>query len=121
MYAIVEIAGKHYKVEKGGEVQVDLLGEDQSKKMTFDSVIVYRTDKDIRIGNPYVGGVTVEAEVVEPEVKGEKLTVFKYKHKTNYRVKTGHRQKYTTIKIKSISEKAKSEEKAAEKKQTAEA
>lgn len=121
MYAIVEIAGKHYKAEKGSEFDVDLLSEDQGKKLSFENVIVYRGDKDIRIGNPYVAGVVVEAEVVEPEVKGEKLTVFRYRHKSNVRVKNGHREHYTTIRIKGITEKAAKAEKPAAAEKPAEA
>jgi large subunit ribosomal protein L21 len=114
MYAIVEIAGKHYKVEKGSEIDVDLLNEEKGKKLNFESVIVYRPDKDVKIGSPYVGGVSVEAEVVDPLWRDDKVTVFKFRHKTNYRRKTGHRQNYTTIKIKAINEKAKAEKPAAE-------
>lgn len=102
MYAIVEIAGKHYKAEKNGELTVDLLHLDAGKKVTFDKVLVLRDDKKITVGKPYVKGVSVEAKIVEPIVKGEKITVFKYKSKVSYRVKNGHRQKYTTIKVTGI-------------------
>lgn len=106
MYAVVEISGKQYKVEKGQEIVVDLQDAGK-KKLSFETVTIYRGDKeDIKIGTPYVKGMTVDAEVVEPLVKGDKLTVFKYKNKTNYRVKTGHRQKYTQLKISGIKEKS---------------
>lgn len=102
MYAIVEIGGKHYHMEKGAELDIDLLQSKAGDKVKFDTVTLYRTDKDALVGTPYVKNVAVSAEVIEPLVKGDKLTVFKFRHKTNYRVKTGHRQKYTRIVVKDI-------------------
>lgn len=102
MYAIIDIGGKHYKVEKGGDLLVDLMEAKEGEKVRFENVIFYRTDKDIFIGTPYVDRVQVEGKVIAPVVPGEKLTVFKYKQKAHYRRKTGHRQKYTRVQITAI-------------------
>lgn len=121
MYVVVEIAGKHYKVEKGDSVVVDLLHLDNGKKISFNTVVIVRDDKDIKIGQPYVKGVSVDAKIEEAVVKGDKLTIFKYKAKVNYRVKTGHRQKYTRIKITDIKTAASSTAKKSETKEPAKA
>lgn len=105
MYAIVNIFGKSYKVAKNDELLIDLQNQaKEGDKLTFNTVTLYRTDKDIMIGKPYLEQVKVEAEVVNPLVKGDKITVFKYKPKVNYRVKQGHRQKYTLVKILEVKE-----------------
>lgn len=103
MYAIVEIAGKQYKVEKGTEILVDLLESKEGQKIKFNTVTLYRTDKDIVVGKPYVEKATIESKVMEPLVKGKKLTVYKYKAKTSQRRKNGHREKYTRLQITGIS------------------
>ncbi|MGL4677413.1 MAG: 50S ribosomal protein L21 [Brevinema sp.] len=98
MYAMVEIGGQSHKAEKGAEFLVNLLKEETGAIIKFDKVTLISDNGTIEIGAPYLSA-TVQAEIVEPEVKGKKLTVFKYKNKTNYHVKNGHRQKYTRIKI----------------------
>lgn len=103
MYAVIEIGGKHYKVEKDSDLMIDYLAASkEGDKVKIDGVILFHSDKDILIGKPYVEKVSVEGKVLVPEVKGEKLTVFKYKQKAHYRRKTGHRQKYTKIQITSL-------------------
>ncbi len=103
MYAIVEIGSKQYKVEKGSEIQIDLMQAKAGGKIKFNTVTLFRTDKDIHIGMPYVEKAVVEGKVIDPLIKGEKLDVFKYKQKASYRRKTGHRQKYTKIEVTGIS------------------
>lgn len=98
MYAMVEIGGQSHKAEKGSEFLVNLLKGEKGTTVEFNKVLLISDEGNIEIGTPYVSA-TVKAEIVEPEVKGKKVTVFKYKNKTNYHVKTGHRQKYTRIKI----------------------
>ncbi|MGL4394482.1 MAG: 50S ribosomal protein L21 [Brevinema sp.] len=98
MYAIVEIGGQSHKAEKGSEFLVNLMTSEKGAKVDFDKVTMINDNGNTEIGAPYLSA-TVEAEIVEPEVKGKKLTVFKYKNKTNYHKKTGHRQKFTLIKI----------------------
>lgn len=116
-YAIIEESGGQRKVTEGEEILVDLLSEsagpgeggakmsvDVGKAITYDKVLlVGNTESDATIGQPYVAGATVSAEVVEPLVKGEKLYIYKFKPKKGYRRKTGHRQKYTKVKITAIS------------------
>jgi large subunit ribosomal protein L21 len=102
MYAILELGGKQYKVEQGSSLLIDLLESKAGQKLSFNSVTLYRTEKEITIGSPYIGNAIVEAKVVEPVVKGEKLTVFKYKAKARYRRKTGHRQQYTKVEVTGI-------------------
>ncbi len=102
MYAIIDIGGKSYKVAKDAEVLIDLREAKEGDKLSFETVTLFRDDKEIKVGQPYVAKMKVEAKVVDPLVKDDKKTVFKYKNKTNYRVKTGHRQKYTLIKITDI-------------------
>lgn len=102
MYAIVEIGGKQYKVEKGNELLIDLIESKEGQKVKFNTVTLFRTDKDILLGKPYLDKVYVEGKVIDPLVKGEKLTIFKYKSKASYRRKTGHKQKYTKIQVTGI-------------------
>lgn len=86
-------------VEKGQELDVELLEE--KKSLSFDPLLAF-DDKTVEVGQPLVKGVSVKAEVVEPSVKGDKIHVLRYKAKKRVNVKTGHRQKYTRIKITSI-------------------
>ncbi|OHD53684.1 MAG: 50S ribosomal protein L21 [Spirochaetes bacterium GWF1_51_8] len=102
MYAILNIGGKSYKISKDSEILVDLREAKEGEKLSFNTVTLFRDEKEIIVGTPYVDKIKVDAKVVDPLVKGEKQTVFKYKSKTNYRVKTGHRQKFTLIKITDI-------------------
>jgi large subunit ribosomal protein L21 len=102
MYAMVEIGGQTHKAEKGSEFLVNLMKEEKGSVVDFNNVIMLTDNGTTEIGAPYLSA-SVKAEIVEPIVKGKKLTVFKYKNKTNYHVRTGHRQKYTLIKIVDIS------------------
>jgi large subunit ribosomal protein L21 len=102
MYAILEIGGKSYRVEKGSEVLVDLMQAQEGENVKFKTVSLYKTDKEILIGQPFVEKAEVDATVVTPLVAGKKLVIFKYKQKTAYRKRNGHRQKYTKLKITNI-------------------
>jgi len=101
MYALVEIKGKQYKVEKGSLIKVDLLGEEAGKKVEFDTVLMLSGEKTPKIGQPYVKGAKVMATVGE-SVKGTKLNVLKFKRRKGYHRNQGHRQKYTLIKVNEI-------------------
>ncbi|MFC1751055.1 50S ribosomal protein L21 [Pseudomonadota bacterium] len=100
MFAVVEIGGKQYKVQQNEQIDVELLGEEAGKTVKFDTVILV-SDKDTKIGQPYVQGATVEAKVVE-EVKGDKLRVFRMTPKKRFQRTQGHRQKYTRLEITNI-------------------
>lgn len=100
MFAIVETGGKQYKVTVGQEVEVEKLENNIGDKIKLDVLLISDGEK-ITAGNPFVSDVVCEAEVVE-HGKGDKIVVYKYKAKKNYRRKQGHRQPYTKLKIMAI-------------------
>jgi ribosomal protein L21 len=102
MYAIIEACGKQYKVSEGDIIFFEKLDSEEGKKITFDNVVLVSDDKSTKVGNPYISGAKVEGTVVS-HGKGEKIIVFKYKAKKNYRRKQGHRQPYTKVEIGKIS------------------
>ena len=97
MYAIIATGGKQYKVSEGDIITIEKLGIEAGEKVTFDQVLAVSGD-DLKIGNPTVDGATVDATVVK-EGRGKKVIVYKYKRKTGYHKKNGHRQSYTQVKI----------------------
>ena len=97
MYAIVEIAGKQYKVEKDVIVNVDRL-KDASENITIEKVLLYSNEGDIRVGQPYLDNVKVKAEVLG-EIKGKKVQGIKFKKRKNYTRTLGHRPLYSQLKI----------------------
>jgi large subunit ribosomal protein L21 len=101
MYALVEFKGKQYKVEKGALLKVDLIDAEPGTAITIDTVLLV-SDKSVTVGAPYVEGAKVSA-IVESHEKDDKIIVFKYKPKKDYRRKQGHRQKYSVIRIDGIS------------------
>jgi large subunit ribosomal protein L21 len=106
MYALIEFKGKQYKAEKGALLKVDLLDAEPGSLLEIDSVLLLSEGaKDgpaqVKVGAPYVAGVKVSAKV-ESHGKDDKIIVFKYKPKKDYRRKQGHRQKYSIIKIEDI-------------------
>lgn len=106
MYAIVEIAGKQYRVEKNKQIKVPLLKEDSGKKVTFDRVLFMSDDSgNNQIGSPVLDGVQVAATVVE-HGRDKKIVIFKKKRRKGYQVKNGHRQHFSLIKIDSIGKSA---------------
>lgn len=100
-YAIVESGGKQYKAVEGATIDVDLLSVEPGQQVKLETVLLLVDGEKISVGAPVVAGVTVTASVVGTE-KGPKLVVFKYRPKKRIRVKTGHRQQYTRLKIESI-------------------
>ena len=100
MKAIFITGGKQYLVTEGSELYVEKLDIEPSKEITFDEVLYV----DGKVGNPYVKGAKVTAEVVK-HGKQKKIVVFKFRQKNNYHKKQGHRQPYTKVKITSIVEK----------------
>ncbi len=104
MYAIVEMAGQQFKVEKDQQVFVHRLDSKEGSKVTFDNVLLIDNGGKINVGAPAVKGATVVATVLE-HIKGDKVIVFKKKRRKGYKVKNGHRQYLTSIKIEAINEK----------------
>lgn len=102
MFAIVTIAGQQFKVTEGQEIFVHRLEAAQGDKVTFDDVLLVEKDGSVKVGTPIVKGAKVSATILEPLVKGDKVIVFKKKRRKGYRVKNGHRQHFTKIKIESI-------------------
>ena len=100
MYAIIATGGKQYKVEEGDVIKVEKLGVDAGQTVTFDQVLAV-SNGELTVGCPTVAGATVTASVVK-EGKSKKVIVYKYKSKTGYHKKNGHRQLYTQVKIEKI-------------------
>ncbi|MBC2844039.1 50S ribosomal protein L21 [Winogradskyella flava] len=121
MYAIVEIAGHQFKVEKDQKVFVNRLSTEEGKKVSFDNVLLIGDGDKTTLGAPAIDGAQVSAKVLK-HLKGDKVIVFKKKRRKGYRVKNGHRQSLTEIVIESIvasgAKPAKKAEKAAPKKET---
>ncbi|MDX2121344.1 MAG: 50S ribosomal protein L21 [Gemmatimonadota bacterium] len=98
MYAIFRTAGKQFRAEKGMTLELPLMDAEPGSKLTFDEVLLASDGTTITAGAPLVKGAKVTAEVVGL-AKGPKLYIFKFKRRKNYRRKTGHRQKYTAVRI----------------------
>ena len=111
MYAIVEIAGQQFKVEKDQQIFVHRLEEKEGAKVEFDSVLLIDNNGKINVGAPAISGAKVTAKVLD-HMKGDKVVVFKKKRRKGYRVKNGHRQAFTQIEIQSILEKGATAKKA---------
>ena len=101
MYAIVEIAGHQFKVEKDQKVFVNRLQTEEGKKVTFDNVLLLSDGDKVTVGAPAIDGAQVGAKVLK-HLKGDKVVVFKKKRRKGYRVKNGHRQALTEIQIDNI-------------------
>ncbi len=98
MYAIFRALGKQFKAEKGLTLRVPLMDAEPGSKVTFDEVLLTSDGDRITAGTPTVKGAKVHAEVIGP-VKGEKITVFKFKRRKSYRRKTGHRARFTEVRV----------------------
>jgi large subunit ribosomal protein L21 len=98
MYAIFRAAGKQFKAEKGKTLRLPLMSAEAGAKVTFDEVLLSSDGETIKTGAPLVKGAQVLAEVVG-DGKEAKIYVFKFKRRKNYRRKTGHRQKFTEVRI----------------------
>ncbi len=101
MYAIVEIAGHQFKVEKDQKVFVNRLATEEGKQVAFDNVLLVADGDKVTVGAPAIDGAQVGAKVLN-HLKGDKVIVFKKKRRKGYRVKNGHRQSLTEIQIESI-------------------
>lgn len=99
--AVIETGGKQYLVSAKDKVIIEKLSGEAGETITFDKVLLVANDGDINLGKPYVSGAKVTAKVLAQQ-RGEKLTVFKYRAKSRYRRKTGHRQSETVVQIEKI-------------------
>lgn len=100
MYAIIETGGKQYVVEEGKVISIEKLDVEEGAEVTFDEVLLVSGD-DVKIGQPNVAGAKVTGKVLE-QGKERKIRIFKYKAKSNYRRRQGHRQPFTKVKIEKI-------------------
>ena len=101
MYAVIEAGGKQHKVELGQVLEVDLMQEKSGTDYSFENVMLYVDGDEVKIGQPYIENAKVVAEIVD-EVKGDKVTILRFRRRKHSMRKIGHRQKYTQIKIKEI-------------------
>jgi large subunit ribosomal protein L21 len=103
MYAVVEIAGKQFKIANSDRIRVPKLDAEIGKKVEFEKVLLLADNGTVKVGNPTVEGAKVEAMVLS-HGKDEKVIVFKKKRRKGYRVKRGHRQPFTEIEVSKIIE-----------------
>jgi len=100
MYAVIKTGGKQYKVEKNQVLEIEKLSKaNKDDEVIFDEVLLVKTDDgEIKIGNPTVASAVVKAKSLGNQ-KGEKIIIQKFRRRKRYKVKTGHRQEYTTVKV----------------------
>ena len=101
MYAVIETGGKQYRVELGSEIEVERLEGEAGQTVEFDRVLLVAGDGDAAIGRPLVEGARVSGSVIRQD-RGEKIVVFKYRPKARHRVKQGHRQELTRVRVSDI-------------------
>jgi large subunit ribosomal protein L21 len=105
VYAIIEDSGTQFRVSEGDILEVDLREEAGATGATveFDRVLLLADGDDVKVGAPLVEGAKVTGEVVNPEAKGPKVRVFRFKRRKGYRKNQGHRQHYAQVRITKIS------------------
>lgn len=101
MVAIIKTGGKQYTVTENDVITIEKLDAEVGDTVTFDEVLMTSKDGEISVGRPFVDNAQVKG-VVEEQFKGDKIIVFKFKRKKDYRKKRGHRQLYTKVRIESI-------------------
>ncbi len=101
MYAVVQIAGRQYKVKQNDTIQVPTLDEKAGTNVKFDRVLLVGSEKQVTVGHPLVSGANVEATVLGGG-KSDTVIIFKKKKRKGYRLRRGHRQAYTEVKITNI-------------------
>ena len=101
MYAIIKTGGKQYRVQEGDKIFVEKLTNDVDSEVVFDQVLAVVNDGDVKVGSPVVEGAKVTGKVLE-QGKEKKILVFKYKAKSDYRRRQGHRQPFTKVTIEKI-------------------
>jgi len=101
MYAILDVNNRQYKVKQGQEIFVDLQDAEVGANMTFSKVLLAENEGQVKVGTPVLPNAEVTASVLG-HVKGDKVIVFKKKRRKGYRVKRGHRQQFTKIRIENI-------------------
>ena len=102
MYVIVEIQGQQFKVEKDQKLFVHRLNGEEGAQVEFEKVLLADNDGTVTVGTPIIEGAKVEAEIINPLVKGDKILIFHKKRRKGYRKLNGHRQQFSQILIKNI-------------------
>lgn len=116
MYAIVEIAGQQFKVEKNDEIFVHRLEGDPGTKIEFDQVLLLDNDGKISVGKPLLEGASIKGQIMD-HVRGDKVVIFKKKRRKGYEKESGHRQDFSKVLIESISVKDTAKAKKAKEKE----
>ena len=106
MYALVEFAGKQFKIEEGAQIKVPYLTEKIGSKVSLDKVLYFDNDNDKVVGTPFIDGMAIDAKVVE-HGRDQKIIVFKFKRRKGYQKKNGHRQRYSVLTIGNLGAKKK--------------
>ena len=101
MLAVIKTGGKQYLVTPGKKIRIEKIEGKEGKEITFKDVLLVEKNKKVEIGTPLVKGVKVVAKILK-QGKGKKVIVFKFKRKTRYKVKKGHRQFFTEVEITKI-------------------
>ena len=101
MFAVIRTGGKQYLVSPGDKIKIEKLDKKEGKEITFSDVLLLEKRSKLEIGNPKVKGAKVVGKILK-QGKGKKIIVFKYKPKTRYKVKKGHRQPFTEVEITKI-------------------
>jgi len=98
MLAVIETGGKQYLVEPGKRINIEKVEKKEGEEIEFSKVLLVEKDGELKIGNPYVEGVKVVGKIIK-QGKRKKITILKYRRKTRYKVKKGHRQPFTRVEI----------------------
>jgi len=100
MFAIIQTGGKQYKVKKGDVIEIEKIDKKKGSKIKFDKILLISSDegRNFKMGKSYIKGAKVEGEILD-QIKGKKITIIKYKPKTRYKRKKGHRQLYAKVRI----------------------
>ena len=101
MLAIIRTGGKQYLASPGQKIKIEKLDAKEGKEVIFKDVLLLEKNKKVEIGNPLIKGAKVIGKILK-QAKGEKIIVFKYRRKTRYKVKKGHRQPFTEVEITKI-------------------
>ena len=119
MYALVEFAGKQFKVEEGTQIKVPFQTEEIGSKVSLDKVLYFDNDNDKVVGTPFIDGMAIDAKI-EEHGRDRKIIVFKFKRRKGYQKKNGHRQRYSVLTIGKLGakKKAAAKKKVAPKKET---
>ncbi len=101
MYAVIKTGGKQYRVAQGDKLRVEKLPGNVGDTVTLGEVLLVGSGEGVKVGQPVVSGAKVEAKIVGQD-RGEKIIIFKFRRRKNYRRKTGHRQPFTALEITGI-------------------